>query len=276
MTLSDYLITVFLTTFSQLLFFLGPLLLIAFLMNTVAGWTEILSYKVLGRKLYLVLFGWLGTTFHELGHLFFAVIFMHRINEVKFFSLDSSEKTLGYVNHSYNPNNIYQQLGNFFIGIGPLIFCSIMLFIFTYLILEINVFGEGIVNISFESFSSIDSIINMGSGVLNSSIELFNQLIKSDIALWRLLLFIYFVYSIGSSIKLSLSDIRGAFSGLLFFTSILIFFNLSTLWMSSFFDNIMFFLSSYFSAVYFLMILSLTINLLFLSFFGIINQFFMK
>jgi hypothetical protein len=47
-------------------------------------------------------------------------LFAHRVEEVALYRPDANRATLGYVRHSYNPRNPYQQLGNFFIALGPI------------------------------------------------------------------------------------------------------------------------------------------------------------
>lgn len=67
--------------------------------------------------------GCLGIIIHEGAHLLMALVFGHQIDEVKFFAPPkeaAATARLGYVAHSYNPHNLYQRLGNFFIGQAPI------------------------------------------------------------------------------------------------------------------------------------------------------------
>ena len=85
------------------------------------------------RGTYLV--SWLGTPIHELGHALFCVIFLHKIEEIRFFQPDRDTGTLGYVYHTWNPRNPWHVLGNFFIGIGPVALgCAVLFAIFYFLI----------------------------------------------------------------------------------------------------------------------------------------------
>jgi hypothetical protein len=79
---------------------------------------------------------------HELSHALFCIIFGHKIQEMKLFSPEN-DGTLGYVNHSYNPKNPYQQIGNFFIGTGPIWGGVLLLYVASYFLLP-----EGILNLT--------------------------------------------------------------------------------------------------------------------------------
>ncbi|HSO87315.1 MAG TPA: M50 family metallopeptidase [Draconibacterium sp.] len=87
----DYILNAGIATLTQLLVLLGPLIILALIMNFIARKNENLSYKVLGQKIYLYVFGWLGTSVHELGHAIFAIIFAHKVSEIKLFTPGSGK-----------------------------------------------------------------------------------------------------------------------------------------------------------------------------------------
>lgn len=261
----NYLLDVLLATLSQIFVLLGPLLLLAFLMNFIAKLNENLSYKVLGRSGYLYVFGWLGTAVHELGHAIFAILFGHKITELVLFSPNAESGSLGHVSHSYNSTSIYQNIGNFFIGIGPIILGSLVLYIITYYL-----FGFSIATINNSEFSS-ESLLSLASFKATAvnmwgSILIYLEYIFTgqNTSWWKILLLFYLLYSIGSSITLSSADVEGALGGFIFFIVLLFLFNLITLWIGDF--TVAFFLtvSNFFSGLYFLIILSMFINILFI------------
>ena len=100
-----------------------------------------LIYKFVGWKNSIYIqrnFGWtgycilgsVGVTYHELSHMITAVIFKHKINEVKLFRpfQGKADGTLGYVSHSWNKKSLFQKIGNFFIGTSPMLFGAGLLF----------------------------------------------------------------------------------------------------------------------------------------------------
>ena len=86
-----------------------------------------------GRAIYIS--AWIGTPIHELSHAFFCLLFGHRIQKVALFNPDNCG-TLGYVTHSYNNHNLWQVMGNFFIGIAPLFGGLFALYLLTYFLLD--------------------------------------------------------------------------------------------------------------------------------------------
>jgi hypothetical protein len=49
------------------------------------------------------------------------VLFKHRIDEVKLFTLKSNTNIAGFVKHTWNQDSTYQNIGCFFIALAPLI-----------------------------------------------------------------------------------------------------------------------------------------------------------
>ena len=73
--------------------------------------------------------GFIGVPFHELSHLITALLFGHDVIDFSLYRPIKGRKDgmLGYVNHTYNPNSLYQKIGNFFIGSAPMTFGAILL-----------------------------------------------------------------------------------------------------------------------------------------------------
>ncbi|MCD4735077.1 MAG: M50 family metallopeptidase [Bacteroidales bacterium] len=269
----NYLLRVLISTLTQILVLFGPLLLLAFLMNFVAGQVEKFGLRVFGRKGYLYTFGWLGTSVHEIGHAVFALLFGHKITDMKLFSPDPDSGTLGYVNHSYNRSSFYQTFGNFFVGIGPILFGSVLLFIITWLLFRFSVTDIATVNITWDSLTHLSSLKIVGAGIV-SGFRIYADLVFTGpySSWWKILLLIYLLFSIGSSITLSPPDIQGSLNGFIYFIVVLLLFNLVTLWIGDFTLGFFRQISVWFSGFYFLIILSMLVNIVFLVPLVIVNS----
>lgn len=147
--------------------------------------------------------GAIGTPIHECSHALFCLIFFHKIVEIKLFQVNSEDGTLGYVNHSYNKRNIYQRIGNFFIGIAPIIVISALLYLIAWLLLP-----------------NFVSTISSGMDAKNFAdvfVCLFN-IIKAFFMYftsWQWWVFVLISIFLGLHMTLSKEDIKGSISGLI-------------------------------------------------------------
>lgn len=78
-----------------------------------------------------IIAGGLGIIVHELSHLIMAIIFGHHINAVSLLRIPSNtnDMSLGYVKHTWSPTSTYQKVGNAFIGIAPVLGCTLLIYI---------------------------------------------------------------------------------------------------------------------------------------------------
>ena len=110
-----------------------PWLAVAFVMQLLSNSIRKSLAKIFSIQGYIYLTA-PGVMLHEIGHAVFCLIFRHKIVEMKLFSPEE-DGTLGYVNHSYNPNSFYQRIGNFFIGTGPIWFGVAVLCLISWMLL---------------------------------------------------------------------------------------------------------------------------------------------
>ncbi|UCG55138.1 MAG: hypothetical protein JSV32_02680 [Dehalococcoidia bacterium] len=201
-------------TFSQM----ASLFTGIFIFGLLIHFTSQLTFKSLGKSFgrnstYFI--AWLGTPIHELGHALFCLIFMHKIVDIKFFKPDPLTGTLGYVHHTWNRSNPWQMLGNLFIGIGPVILGCVVLFaLFNLLIPNSSQVWDSILL----RVNEVDK-----NRLIGSYLEIFGDsafemtrltFTLSNLTSLRFWVFCYLSICVASNIRLSLSDIKGALSGL--------------------------------------------------------------
>lgn len=214
----EFLKAVAVVTATQLMWILGTLFVFGFILYLLARFTRTTYAKTVGWKLDVVATGWIGTPVHELGHALFCLIFRHKIVEMKLFSPNSTDGTIGYVNHSYDKTSIYQRIGNFFIGVGPIIFGAVVLYAALYYLLPnakevmagIDAQSKVMAHANQSSFGAIfDSLKGTAIATLDS---LFTWSNFSHLLFW---VFLYIAVCISSHMELSPPDIKGALSGLI-------------------------------------------------------------
>ncbi|MGC9331625.1 MAG: hypothetical protein ACP5DZ_07095 [Bacteroidales bacterium] len=273
----NYLLDAVTATLLQVLMLFGPLLVLAFLMHQVSRQVEKHSTRLMGSRGYLYAFGWLGTAVHETGHAFFCLVFGHKITGMKLFSPDHENGTLGHVNHSYNCRNPYHNIGNFFIGIGPVIFGSFLLYGLVWLLFDVRLNQIAGDKIMPENFSNVDTILATFQALWTGVVDFVSEIKQnSDNAWWKVLILMYVLFAAGSAVSMSKADIAGAFSGFKYILILMFLINLICLSFKDFIGNIISEMSTALSAFYFLLIISLIINNLFLLFLFFVRKLFYR
>lgn len=170
----------------------------------------------------LLITGAVGTPIHELSHALFCLIFGHKIREIKLYRPGANDGALGYVTHTFNPKNIYHQIGNFFIGIAPILGGSGMLMLLALLMVP-QTFGGIMSDIgSVGGFAGADGLAFAGE-LFAAAWSIFLRIFDfSDASnAWRWI-FIVLALMISSHMELSGADIKGGIKGLFILLGIIL------------------------------------------------------
>ncbi len=169
--------------------------------------------------------GWLGTPIHECSHALFCLLFGHRVEEMALFRPDRKAGRLGYVKHSYNRKNPYHVVGNFFIGVAPLIGGTIvlcaLLWIFYPAAAQSSLSGSEVSDgmARGEFIEPIKTLVTQCRSVITEVITV------DHVFSWQFWLFLYLVLCVGSHLAPSASDYRGTRWGALLLLGILLLVN---------------------------------------------------
>ena len=206
-------------SFANLASILGIFVIFGFIFNVIENKNNQLIQRSLGEK-FIIFTGFIGTVVHEVSHLIIALIFNHKIVKVELFRPRKYKEDgiLGFVKSTYNPNSIYQQVGNFFIGIAPMIFGTLTIWLL-FIIFSNN---------SYTIFLNYMNIGLYTNYLQSSNYSGFFDLLVHDVFLLLKTIFsfdyifnvnhlimLFLIYSISTHMTLSLADLKGSFKGLL-------------------------------------------------------------
>lgn len=262
MAFLSYLVDSLLLSIRLLLILLGPAVLLGLMMHVLARRIQESVWRLVGRRVYV--YGTaVGTISHELGHALFAKLFRHRIQEMKLFA-PKPDGTLGYVVHAWDKRSLYQNVGNFFIGTGPLWFGAAVLWLLALLLLNKDLFRllESAPLVSGDPTTWRGFWDSIGTLFASAWLFLKGSMTMADFSSWTTYLYLYLVLAIGSHVSLSLPDIQGAARGLAFLAGLVALFNLATLWAGDFASQATSWLSGKLAVFYGIMVFVLVLNLL--------------
>lgn len=209
--MTDILLMVFKISVIEMIYLTGVIILVGLILGFFERLSNDFMQRSLGRK-GIFITAWLGTPIHEIGHGLMCLIFNHKITRMKLLDTRCENGILGYVEHSYNKNSLYQRIGNLFIGFGPIFSGTASLILGLYFLLpnSFQVFKtylvHGVDNDKID-INTINSSVNAGI-ILIKSIFTTNNL--SNLNFW---IFIIISICISAHIALSTQDVKGAKDG---------------------------------------------------------------
>ncbi len=115
----------------------------------------------------------LSTPLREAGHVAMAVLFWHRVEQVRFLDLNALDGEMGYVEHSYHPRNPVALLGNFFFALGP-----VLLGLAAVLVIFLVCFG-GVMEAFFAELSALSGTGTIAD-YLRVGVGLIPKMVLSD------------------------------------------------------------------------------------------------
>lgn len=212
------LLTLLKTTAIQLAGLFGIFFAFGIVLSWLQGVTQYNYRRALGWK-GILFTAWFGTPFHELGHVFFAKLFRHRVIKISLFSPNESTGGLGSVDHSYNKNSLYQKIGNFFVGSAPIIFGGAVLSLMLYFLIPNG-------KEALTPLLQADSVEFYFTAIQQMFLTLFSI---ENLTKWNFWLFIYLSFCIVAHLAPSKEDRRGMWAGLGWIILILLCVNFVTL-----------------------------------------------
>jgi hypothetical protein len=255
---STYLLNVAGVTLMQLFALGGPGLLLIAVLSWLSGNVAILASHAFGRATYYFLFGWLGTLIHEIAHAVAALLFGHQIASFYGFTLNPNARVQGSVNTRYHAGNLYQYIGRFFIGIAPVVFGPLVIYLALYMLFHAQMpeMWRAIDRRNAIYGPSVSNILSAGLAFLGF---VFSPRHLLD---WRLYVFLYIAFSVGSSIRLSDADVSAASPGCLTFIVLLFLFNTVLLSLGSAGSTTFAWLTQYYTFFYILLCFVILLDVL--------------
>lgn len=170
----------------------------------------------------------IGVPIHELSHAIFAILFGHKVNDIKLFQKPDENGVMGYVDHSYNKRNIYQQIGNFFIGIAPIFGGAISIITLMYFLVPKSY--NQFIHILIKSIN----VTTLNEKNIVGILSTYGELIKNIFSPQNLnnpsfYIFLFVAIAISSHMSLSYADIKGASKGLIAIFLVLLLINVFNL-----------------------------------------------
>lgn len=257
-----YLQLVLALSLRQFIFLFAVLFLLGYLIHVINKNLLKHSWRLFGAKAYLWIFGWFSIPIHELGHAAFALIFGHKIQRIVLFDPQAKSGSHGFVQHSWNHKNLWHQAGNLFVGVGPIILGSLVIWLLSGLLLELNL--EGV-----ESFSARAGLVQQLRQIpqfLHSSLMNTISILRGifDNFGFKTALFLFLSFGISTNINLSDMDISHIKPALIVIIRAILIFNLATAWLGDFSLNALSWLESGLTGFYGILVYVMVMNLGFL------------
>ncbi|MBC6003544.1 hypothetical protein H8891_06995 [Paeniclostridium sp. NSJ-45] len=206
-------------SFANLASILGIFVIFGFIFNVIENKNNQLIQRSLGEK-FIIFTGFIGTVVHEVSHLIMALIFNHKIVKIELFRPRKYKEDgiLGFVRSTYNPNSIYQQVGNFFIGIAPMILGTLTIWLL-FIIFSNNIYTMFLNYMNIGLYTNYLQSSNYSGffDLLGHDVFLLLKTIFSFDYIFNVnhLIMLFLIYSISTHMTLSLADLKGSFKGLL-------------------------------------------------------------
>ena len=150
--------------------------------------------------------GYIGTPVHELSHALMCLLFGHTVTKMKLVNSDKRSRTLGYVEHTYYKTNLYHQIGNYFIGVAPILAGGAAVLLFVWLFLP-QMLSE--MTGAVRSLAGLESVPAVISDVWKL---LFDKVNFANIRYWLALVF---SVAVVIHMEISRSDFQSGLRGLL-------------------------------------------------------------
>lgn len=198
-------------TIIETVYITGMIILIGLILGILRTYSIKNFQRSFGNKVVMIT-GCIGVPIHELSHAIFAILFGHKVTAIKLLQKPDVNGVMGYVNHSYNSRSIYQQVGNFFIGIAPIFGGAVSIISLMYFVIP-QAYNE-FIQLLIKNLH----IITLNKTIIEGVLSSYGGLIKTVFELKNFVnplfyIFLFVAMGISSHISLSFADIKGASRG---------------------------------------------------------------